>query len=79
MYVIIIILANGKLMLAETELFAQMFLKTTHTKFARHIWNIVEMVLETDIQWKHIVLGFYREDKPKIHSVNFVTLKKIKV
>ena len=30
------------------------------------------MALEIDIQWKHIVLGFYREDNPKIHSFNFV-------
>ena len=30
------------------------------------------MVLDIDIQWKHIVLGFYHEDNPKIHSFNFV-------
>ena len=43
MYVMIIILANGKLVLAETELFAQMFLKTIHTYFAdiymEYCWN----------------------------------------
>ena len=30
------------------------------------------MVLEIDIQWKHIVLRFCREDNPKIHSFYLV-------
>lgn len=38
----------------------------------RQIWNTVEMVLEIDIRWKHIVLGFFHEDNPKVHTFNFV-------
>ena len=30
------------------------------------------MVLEIDITWKHIVLGFFHEDNLKVHSFNFV-------
>ena len=38
----------------------------------RKVWNTVEMVLEINIRWKHVVLGFFHEDNYKVRSLNFV-------
>ena len=36
----------------------------------REIWNILCIVMNFEIKWKHIVIGFYHEDNIKVKTFN---------
>ena len=39
------------------------------------IWDIMGQNLHFTVSWKHIILGFYREQKPKTYFYNvFISL-----